>query len=176
MCIQRELFEPVSIWFNPIWSCPHWFVNTHQCEFRKRNPGMALSRTHDSYHVNKEDGFSCEPDPQQHLRLHVLARLCLHFLPLSSHSHNGSSHVVMWRRPCPTTSHSSPVQSGFYPPQQVDWLDAHSIRFGFFTFAVRTRPMRIDADWMRIQCPVQTGLKSLGLGFRSLSLKLKRSL
>ena len=51
--------------------------------------------------------------------------------------------------------HSVPIQ--FSPPQQVDWLSAHFIRFGFFRFAVRMRPMRIDADWMLIQFPVRTG-------------------
>ena len=58
-----------------------------------------------------------------------------------------------WWRPLPTTFHSRPVQSGFNPPQQVDWLDVHSIQFGFFlTFAVQTPPMFIVADWMCIQC------------------------
>ena len=161
MHIQSELFELVSIWFNPVWSRRHRFFNIYAPKrIQKWNPGVALSTTHDSYDINEEDGSNCDPrsptapsSPHSHSPSSPRS-------PTKSHSHNGSSHVVTWRRLRPTTFHPNPVQSGFNPPQQVDWLNAHSIRFGFFTFAVRTRPMHIDANWVRIQCPVQTGLQT----------------
>ena len=37
-----------------------------------------------------------------------------------------------------------PFQTGFNPPQQMDWLNVHSIRFGFFMFTVRTQSKWIE--------------------------------
>ena len=60
--------------------------------------------------------------------------------------------LVMWRRLRPPTFHSNPLVTGFNPHREVDWLNAHSIRFGTFTFLVRTRSMWIEcafnAHWV----------------------------
>ena len=146
MRIQCELFEPVSIWFNPVWLRPHWFFNAHQCESSNEiRAWLCLVHMTLMTLTKKMDPVAIQ-DPQQRPRLHVLTHLRLHIPMPSSHFHNGSSHVVTWRRLRPTTFHSNPVQSGFNLPQLVDWLDAHSIRFIFFTFAVRTT----NTHWCRL--------------------------
>ena len=85
------------------------------------------------------------PDRQQRLRLHILAHLCIHVLVPSSH--------FSQRKFTRAQQHSIPIR---FQPTSTSELTR--IRFGFLTFAVRMWPMRIDADWMRIQCPMRTGL------------------
>ena len=97
------------------------------------------------------------PDLQQRLRLHVLTRFRLHVLPPSSRSHTGSSHMAK------TALNNIPFKSGAIQCQSTSAIGLtqcvfNLVRF-FFTFAVRTRPMRIYANWMRIRCPVWTGSK-----------------
>ena len=54
-----------------------------------------------------------------------------------------------------------PSQSTFNAPPAVNWLNAHSIWFGFSRLQCRRNQCGLNADSMHIQCPVQTGLKFL---------------
>ena len=56
--------------------------------------------------------------------------------------------------------HSIPIQFNpvsIHLSKRIDLIHIQSSSVFYFTFAVRTWPICIDADWIRIQCPVQTG-------------------
>ena len=52
-----------------------------------------------------------------------------------------------------------PFQSTFNAPLDVNWLNEHSMRFGFSRLQCGRDQCELNADLMRIQCPVRTGLK-----------------
>ena len=52
-----------------------------------------------------------------------------------------------------------PSQSTFNAPPDVNWLNAHSIQFGFSRLQCGRDQCRLNVDSMRIQHPVRTGLK-----------------
>ena len=52
----------------------------------------------------------------------------------------------------------SSSRTGFKPPREVDWLNAHSIRIGSMRIQCGRNQCALNAHRMRIRCPVWTGL------------------
>ena len=52
-----------------------------------------------------------------------------------------------------------PSQSTFNALPDVNWLNVHSLQFGFSRLQCGCNQCGLNADLMHIQCPVQTGLK-----------------
>ena len=58
---------------------------------------------------------------------------------------------------------ADPVRTGFKPPREVNWLNAHSIRIGSMRIQCGRNQCALNAHRMRIRCPVwTTGLKWSG--------------
>ena len=55
-----------------------------------------------------------------------------------------------------------PSQSTSNAPPYVNWLNERSIQFGFSHLQCGRNQCGLNANLMRIQCPVKTGLNSLG--------------
>ena len=53
---------------------------------------------------------------------------------------------------------ADPVRTGFKPPREVDWLNAHSIRIDSMRIQCGRNQCALNAHRMRIRCPVWTAL------------------
>ena len=137
----------------------------HQCESRKRNPGVALSSTHDSYDVNEEDGSSCDPRSPT--------------APSSPRSRSPSSPRSPAKKAILTTEvrtwsrgedraqqHSIPIQFNPVSIHLSKWIDSMRIRSG--SVYSRLQCGRDQCALMRIECAFSAQCGQAFRGFENL--------